>query len=140
MCLSFKILNLFGILSGSSNYRPSAPFLYEVASHVKNCHFGDYYYSAIIKLDFLTNERISRMHQSESPALVRRARLRGTRAQASAAEPTAVTDQPSPTSRHQCWRAANCQGKICKKTANILGDAKGEDAPANRLRNIYSTV
>ena len=26
---------------GSSNYRPSAPFLYEVASHVKNCHFGD---------------------------------------------------------------------------------------------------
>ena len=28
---------------GSSNYRPSAPFLYEVASHVKNCHFGDYY-------------------------------------------------------------------------------------------------
>ena len=39
-------MNLFGILSpwGSSNYRPSAPFLYEVASHVKNCHFGDYYY------------------------------------------------------------------------------------------------
>ena len=34
-------LNSFGILSpwGSSNYRPSAPFLYEVASHVKNCHF-----------------------------------------------------------------------------------------------------
>ena len=29
---------------GSSNYRPSAPFLYEVASHVKNCHFGNYYY------------------------------------------------------------------------------------------------
>ena len=29
--LPFKILNLFGILSpwGSSNYRPSAPFLYE---------------------------------------------------------------------------------------------------------------
>ena len=26
---------------GSSNYRPFAPFLYEVASHVKNCHFGD---------------------------------------------------------------------------------------------------
>ena len=24
------------------NYRPFAPFLYEVASHVKNCHFGDY--------------------------------------------------------------------------------------------------
>ena len=46
MCLSFKILNLFGTLSpwGSGNYRPSAPFLYEVASHVKNCHFGDYYY------------------------------------------------------------------------------------------------
>ena len=43
---SFKILNLFGILSpwGSSNYRPFAPFLYEVASHVKNCHFGDSYY------------------------------------------------------------------------------------------------
>ena len=50
MCLSFKILNLFGILSpwGSSNYRPSAPFLYEVASHVKNCHCGDYYYYIII--------------------------------------------------------------------------------------------
>ena len=46
MCLSFKILNLFGMLSpwGSSNYRPSAPFLHEVASHVKNCHFGNYYY------------------------------------------------------------------------------------------------
>ena len=27
---------------GSSNYRPSAPFLYEVASHVKNYHFGNY--------------------------------------------------------------------------------------------------
>ena len=39
-------MNLFGILSpwGSSNYRPSVPFLYEVASHVKNCHFGNYYY------------------------------------------------------------------------------------------------
>ena len=24
--------------------RPSAPFLYEVASHVKNCHSGHYYY------------------------------------------------------------------------------------------------
>ena len=36
-CLSFQILNLFRTLSswGSSNYRPSAPFLYEVASHVK---------------------------------------------------------------------------------------------------------
>ena len=45
MCLSFKILNLFRILSawGSSNYRPYAPFLDEVATHVKNCHFGDYY-------------------------------------------------------------------------------------------------
>ena len=28
---------------GSGNYRPLAPFLCEVASHVKNCHFGDYY-------------------------------------------------------------------------------------------------
>ena len=46
MCLSLKILNLFGILSswGSSNYRPSAPFLYDVASHVINRHFDDYYY------------------------------------------------------------------------------------------------
>ena len=47
-CLSFKILNLFRTLSswGSSNYRPSAPFLYDVASHdhVKNCHSGHYYY------------------------------------------------------------------------------------------------
>ena len=42
MCLSFKILNLFGILSVITG--PSAPFLYEVASHVKNCHLGDYYY------------------------------------------------------------------------------------------------
>ena len=40
-CLSFKILNLFRTLSswGSSNYRPSAPFLYEVASHVKKLPF-----------------------------------------------------------------------------------------------------
>ena len=45
---SFKILNLFRTLSswGSSNYRPSAPFLYEVASHVKNFHSGHYYYLA----------------------------------------------------------------------------------------------
>ena len=27
---------------GSSNYRPSAPFLYGIASHVKNCHFDDF--------------------------------------------------------------------------------------------------
>ena len=56
MCLSFKILNLFGILSpwGSSNYRPSAPFLYEVASHVKKCHFGDIVIIVIIKLRRLT--------------------------------------------------------------------------------------
>ena len=26
------------------NYRPSAPFLYEVASRVKSCRFADYYY------------------------------------------------------------------------------------------------
>ena len=40
------INNLFGTLSpsGSSNYRPPAPFLYEVAGRVKNCHFGDDYY------------------------------------------------------------------------------------------------
>ena len=50
MCLPFKILNLFGMLSswGSSNYRPTAPFLYEVASHDKNCHFGDYYYLLLL--------------------------------------------------------------------------------------------
>ena len=36
------------LLWGSSNYRPSAPFLYEVASHVKNCDLGDYYYYIII--------------------------------------------------------------------------------------------
>ena len=43
LCLSFIILNIFGILFswGSSNHRPPAPFLCEVASHVKNCHFGD---------------------------------------------------------------------------------------------------
>ena len=43
-CLSFQILNLFITLSswGSGNYRPSAPFLYEVASHDKNCHSGHY--------------------------------------------------------------------------------------------------
>ena len=39
-------MNLFRKLSswGSGNYRPSAPFLYDVASHVKNCHSGRYYY------------------------------------------------------------------------------------------------
>ena len=39
--ISYKILNLFRTLSswGSSNYRPSAPFLYEVASHVKKLPF-----------------------------------------------------------------------------------------------------
>ena len=35
---------IWNIVPVGSNYRPSAPFLYEVASHVKNCHFGDYYY------------------------------------------------------------------------------------------------
>ena len=52
MCLSFVIQNLFGILSpwGSSNYRPPAPFLYEVASHVKNCHFGDIIIIIIISI------------------------------------------------------------------------------------------
>ena len=30
------------------NYRPSAPFLYEVASRVKNCHFGDCYYILLL--------------------------------------------------------------------------------------------
>ena len=40
-CLSFQILNLFRTLSswGSGNYRPSAPLLYEVASHVKQLPF-----------------------------------------------------------------------------------------------------
>ena len=44
MCLSFKILNLFEILS--RNYRPylCLSSIDEVASHIKNCHFGDYYY------------------------------------------------------------------------------------------------
>ena len=53
-CLSFKILNLFRTLSswGSSNYRPSAPFLYEVASHVKNCHSGHYYYYYYVEHTF----------------------------------------------------------------------------------------
>ena len=48
-------LNLFGMLSpwGSSNYRPSAPFLCEVASHVKNCHFGDYGYCYSCHPDYL---------------------------------------------------------------------------------------
>ena len=37
----FQILNLFRTLSswGSSNYRPSAPLLYEVANHVKQLPF-----------------------------------------------------------------------------------------------------
>ena len=41
ICLSFQILNLFRTLSswGSINYRPSAPLLYEVASHVKKLPF-----------------------------------------------------------------------------------------------------
>ena len=40
-CLSCQILNLFRTLSswGSENYRPSAPLLYEVASHVKQLPF-----------------------------------------------------------------------------------------------------
>ncbi len=40
------ILYLFRTLSScrSNNYRPSAPFLYEVASHVNNCHSGHYSY------------------------------------------------------------------------------------------------
>ena len=40
-CLSFQILNLLRTLSswGSGNYRPSAPFPYEVASHVKQLPF-----------------------------------------------------------------------------------------------------
>ena len=44
---SFKILNLFRILLspwGSGNYRLPAPFLYEVASHVKKLPFRRYYY------------------------------------------------------------------------------------------------
>ena len=47
ICLSFQILNLFRTLSswGSIHYRPSAPLLYEVASHVKKKrHSGQYYY------------------------------------------------------------------------------------------------
>ena len=40
-CLSLQILNLFRTSSswGSVNYRPSAPLLYEVASHVKQLPF-----------------------------------------------------------------------------------------------------
>ena len=40
-CLSFQILKSFRTLSswGSDNYRPSAPLLYEVASHVKQLPF-----------------------------------------------------------------------------------------------------
>ena len=43
-CLSFQILNLFRTLSsrGSDNYKPSAPLLYEVASHVKQLPFRPY--------------------------------------------------------------------------------------------------
>ena len=43
-CRSFQILNIFRTLSswGSGNYRPSAPLLYEVASH--NFHASHYYY------------------------------------------------------------------------------------------------
>ena len=41
--MPFQILNLFGMLSSRGsvkiNYRPSAPFLYEVASRVKNAHY-----------------------------------------------------------------------------------------------------
>ena len=40
-CLSFKILNILRTLSSwaSDHYRPSAPLLYEVASHVKQLPF-----------------------------------------------------------------------------------------------------
>ena len=40
--MPFQILNLFGMCSRGSvkiNYRPSAPFLYEVASRVNNAHY-----------------------------------------------------------------------------------------------------
>ena len=41
LCLFFQILNLFRTLYswGSGNYRPSAPLLCEVASHVKQLPF-----------------------------------------------------------------------------------------------------
>ena len=44
-CIVFQIPNLFRMLSswGGINCRPSAPSLYEVASHVKSCHFGRRY-------------------------------------------------------------------------------------------------
>ena len=40
------ILNLFRIsLCGEAiNYRPYASPSFDVASHIKNCHFGHYYY------------------------------------------------------------------------------------------------
>ena len=43
-CISFQILNLFRTVSswGSGTYRPSAPFLYEVASHVKQLQSSHY--------------------------------------------------------------------------------------------------
>ena len=47
MCPSFEILNSFGTFSSweSGKLQAIRAFpLYEVASHVKNCHFGDCYY------------------------------------------------------------------------------------------------
>ena len=51
-CLSFQILNLLRTLSswGSGNYRPYAPFLYEVASHVKQLPFGPLLHEQSIQL------------------------------------------------------------------------------------------
>ena len=40
---------------GSGNYRPSAPFLYEVASTLNNCHSGHYYYFIIIIQQYHTD-------------------------------------------------------------------------------------
>ena len=69
MCLPFKILNLFGMLSswGSSNYRPSASFLFEVASHVKNCHFGDYYIKTLHQRKAFTYESLIQIRHSKRP-------------------------------------------------------------------------
>ena len=58
ICISFQILNLFRTLSswGSGNYWPSAPLLYEVASHVKQLPFGHYYIFIIIRYSVQNSE------------------------------------------------------------------------------------
>ena len=93
--LSFLILNLFIIFKccphgGALSYKPPAPSLYEVSSHVKNYRFGH------IKLSLFSLVR-SRRTGSTSTSLVRSAR-RGS-LDWSMISSTGVAGASSPSSR-----------------------------------------